>query len=53
MRANRALALRPFLGPSDRDLLERVDDPDAVEIVEPRQVFGVERLDAGFDKVLR
>jgi hypothetical protein len=34
--------LRPWL-------LERVDDADAVEIIEARQVFGIERLDAGFD----
>jgi hypothetical protein len=39
----------PLLGPSDASLLERIDDANAVEIVEPRQVFGVERLDAGFD----
>src|SRR5687767_6276325 len=47
--ANRALALRPPPRPPPRWLLERVDDADAVEIVEARQVFGVERLDAGFD----
>ena len=43
------MALRPPPRPLWPWLLERVDDAGAVEIVEPRQVFGVERLDAGFD----
>ena len=29
-------------------LLERVDDANAIEVVKPRQVLGVEDLDAGF-----
>ena len=39
----------PLLGPRSPRLLERVDDSNALEVVESRHVFGVEDLHAHLD----
>ena len=46
--ANRARGCVPLLGPWWPRLREGVDDADALEVVESRQVFGVQSVDTSF-----